>query len=206
LGVGYDRDADGVFGVSVGASFDGDGFAFGPPRNNVTPTDPGDWYREGFDHGFWHYATTDDNPWTTGVWTSSQVGAHGRPLVDGSWDSWAFTIHTTPGGFLDKFSQHPVIATPPGGHADFDASGAVDGHDLLTWQRGVGLAAPWPMDGDANGDGRVDGADLTAWTSQYAGGTASPTVAAPEPSTASACLRSIALLLPCVRRPRRRVS
>ena len=55
LGVGYDRDADGVFGVSVGATFDGDGFAYGPPRNNVTPTDPGDWYREGFDIGFWHY-------------------------------------------------------------------------------------------------------------------------------------------------------
>jgi hypothetical protein len=203
LGVGYDRDADGVFGVSVGAAFDGDGFAYGPPRNNATPTDPGDWYREGFDFGFWHYGVADGNPWTTAAWTSSQLGAHLRPLVDGSWDSWAFTIHTKPGEFLDKFAQNPVIATPPGGHADFDSSGAVDGHDLLTWQRGVGLAAPWPMDGDAGGDGNVDGLDLSIWTVHF--GTNAPTFAAavPEPPACSASVGLLVALIGSARQQRR---
>lgn len=63
--------------------------------------------------------------------------------------------------------------------ADFNGDGAVDGSDLLAWQRGVGGTSA----GDANGDGAVNGLDLAIWQSQY--GVAIPALGAglavPEP-------------------------
>lgn len=53
---------------------------------------------------------------------------------------------------------------------DFDASGAVNGHDFLAWQRGVGTTIGAPRaSGNADFDGDVDAADLAVWRDQYGG-------------------------------------
>jgi hypothetical protein len=206
LGVGYDRNADGGFAVSSNDSFDIDGFANGPPLNHVATADPADWYREGFDFGFWHYGLSDGNPWTSGRWISSQVGASDRPLRDGDWDSWTFTTATVPSGFRDKFAQNAVIAIPPEGYADFDGDSDGDGADLLAWQRGVGLSLAAPMQGDANGDGLVTSADLAVWQTHF-GSAAPPMVAAvPEPVSQITCASAMFVLFSRVRQRSRSVS
>ena len=67
-------------------------------------------------------------------------------------------------------------------NADFDADGDVDGADFLTWQRGLGLAAP----GDADGNGIVNALDLEAWKNQFAAAAVSSAATmsdlVPEPS------------------------
>jgi len=51
---------------------------------------------------------------------------------------------------------------------DFDASGAVDGGDLLRWQRGLGASAGATFaQGDATGDGAVGSDDLAAWAEAF---------------------------------------
>jgi hypothetical protein len=188
LGLGYDRNDDGAFAVDSGESFNEDGVAFGAPIESeiyqVTPLDPADRYREGWEHaGFWHYGIANANPWTGGAWAGAQFGASSRVLVDGAWDSWAFSTETEdPDVFGSIFAQNPVAATPPAGHADFNGDHNIDGADFLAWQRGFGVAtlSATLLDGDANGDGDVDAGDLAAWTAAFA---ASPPVGAvPEPS------------------------
>jgi hypothetical protein len=67
-------------------------------------------------------------------------------------------------------------------NADFDADGAVNGADLLTWQRNYGVASGATTDiGDANGDGAVDEDDLVVWKSQF--GDAASTSPIPEPNS-----------------------
>ncbi len=67
--------------------------------------------------------------------------------------------------------------------ADFDADGAVDGDDFLTWQRGLG-GGTTPAEGDANGDHLVDASDLGVWKAQFGSGSTGGALPAPEPSTA----------------------
>jgi hypothetical protein len=67
-----------------------------------------------------------------------------------------------------------TAGTEPNG--DLDGDGQVDGHDFLTWQRGVGATGATSEQGDANGDGEVDGADLAVWQEQF--GPAPPAAAA----------------------------
>jgi hypothetical protein len=187
LGLGYDRNDDGAFAVDSGESFNNDGVAFGAPIEGesfqVKPLDPADRYREGWEFaGFWHYGIADANPWTGGAWAGAQFGASSRVLVDGAWDSWAFSTETEdPDIFGLIFAQNPMAATPPGGHADFDGDHDFDGADFLVWQRGFG-AAPnaASTDGDANSDGDVDAGDFAAWSAAF--GNASPSSAVPEPS------------------------
>jgi hypothetical protein len=50
---------------------------------------------------------------------------------------------------------------------DFNSDFNVDGYDMLTWQRGLGVGTTKPQ-GDANGDGVVDQADLAQWQERYA--------------------------------------
>jgi hypothetical protein len=62
--------------------------------------------------------------------------------------------------------SYEIISTVTGflaGDYDFDAD--VDGHDFLTWQRGVGSTTELAADGDASGI--VDGADLTIWKDSF---------------------------------------
>jgi hypothetical protein len=189
LALGYDRNDDGALAVDSGEIFDDAGVAFGSPIEDedyqVTPVDPADRYREGWEFaGFWHYGIADANPWTGGAWAGAQFGASMRVLVDGAWDSWAFSTETEdPDIFGQVFAQNPTAATPPGGYADFDGDHDIDGADFLAWQRGFGstLTAA-SLDGDANGDGDGDAGDLAAWIAAF--GNASLAHAAPEPGGA----------------------
>ena len=76
--------------------------------------------------------------------------------------------------------------------ADFNQDGAVDGADLLAWQRSAGkLVNSTRAQGDANGDGAVDAADLTVYAGQFPPAQQAAIMAlarrfvsaAPEPST-----------------------
>jgi hypothetical protein len=73
------------------------------------------------------------------------------------------TITVTGGQFPDPFNAGSFAA------ADFNSDGAVDGRDLLIWQRGFapGETGAAKSQGDANADGIVDGADLTAWGAAF---------------------------------------
>jgi hypothetical protein len=182
LGVGYDRNDDGQFQTIPVTDFDDDGVAYGSPIDNAAPG-AGDWYREGWWDGFWHFGHAHANPWTTGAWTSSNGGAHVEPLDDGEWNSWAFTADEMFPNFRTKFAQNPVAATPPGGYADFDGNHDVDGADFLSWQVGFGTSVvATPAQGDANSDGDVDVGDLTTWCASFG----APPVAhfVPEPAAA----------------------
>jgi hypothetical protein len=72
--------------------------------------------------------------------------------------------------------------------ANFDNDNAVNGSDLLLWQRGLGKG-PTPAaingDGDANGDGIVDNADLTVWKSAFGPASVGAASAVPEPAAAT---------------------
>jgi hypothetical protein len=90
--------------------------------------------------------------------------------------------------------------------ADFNADGAVDGADLLVWQRGLGLTQQRDNSrGDANGDGLVDGLDLAAWQ-QNAFGSAAAQASAVVPEPGSAALAAWTLVIALrgarARRPR----
>jgi hypothetical protein len=185
-GIGYDADDDGGFALSDGTEFDANGVAVtGLPDEDATPLDPDDWYREGWFTGVWSYTNANDVPWSDDDWNESQLGPSFRPLVDGAWDSWAFTSPIV----LDAFAQNPVAAEPPEGEssADFDGDGDVDGSDFLTWQRGVCMTTgAEPVDGDANGDLAVDGLDLEVWKSGFGaaatgGSGVAASIAIPEP-------------------------
>ena len=193
LGLGYDRNDDGAFAV-VGETFDANGVAFGGPFERLAPSNPADWYREGWDDTFWHYGVANTNPWTTGAWASSQGGASSRLLGDGAWDSWALSSNAEDPPIYDLvFAENPVAATPPGGYADFDDDHDFDGADLLAWQRGLGAAPDaTSIEGDANGDGDVDAADLASWTAAFGNAPAGRSV--PEPGATTLVLSLLVLL------------
>ncbi len=164
FGVGYDQNDDGQFFIDDGTSFDADGIAFTGPADGAFAVDPQDLYAEGwYVDGFWHYGTAASNPYAEGAWTSSSVGLAGRTLVNGGWDSLAFT----PTFSNQAFAENPTAASTPYG-ADFDGDLDVDGDDFLSWQRGFGIASGAShIQGDADFDGDVDQADLDYWSSQY---------------------------------------
>jgi len=52
--------------------------------------------------------------------------------------------------------------------ADFNSDGAVDGADLLAWQRGAGVASGATLaQGDGNRDRAVNGLDLSLWRTHF---------------------------------------
>jgi hypothetical protein len=72
--------------------------------------------------------------------------------------------------------------------ANFDNDNAVNGNDLLIWQRGLGKGPTPPAvngDGDANGDGIVNNADLTAWRNTFGPASVAAASAVPEPAAAT---------------------
>jgi hypothetical protein len=180
-GLGYDLNDDGAFALDDGTTFDEVGVFSSGPTDGATSIDPADRYREGWFTGVWSYATADANPWPTAAWTFSRIGATSRTLVDGAWDSWAFT----PTFRQSAFGANAAPAVQP---ADFDSDGDVDGSDFLRWQRGLGLDVGVSRSlGDASGDGLIDGADLLSWQSQFGAAPTPPTIQAPEPVTSTTC-------------------
>jgi hypothetical protein len=90
-------------------------------------------------------------------------------------------------------------------NADFDADGAVDGTDFLTWQQHFGALDAASTHGDANGDQLVDAVDLAVWSEQFGRAGTPPGLLAPEPAAASiACYYLFVLLLFTRQKPFRR--
>jgi hypothetical protein len=83
--------------------------------------------------------------------------------------------------------------------ANFDNDNAVNGSDLMIWQRGLGNGTT-NAQGDANGDGAVNNADLTIWKGAFGPASVSAASAVPEP--ASATLAAILGLALAARRRR----
>lgn len=81
--------------------------------------------------------------------------------------------------------------------SDFDSDGDVDGVDLLTWQKSMGITSgATRSQGDADGDGQVDSDDLGLWESQYGTtpiGAVAALVTVPEASTFSLFLCGLIL-------------
>jgi hypothetical protein len=182
-GVGYDLNGDSAFAIDDGTAFNAEGTAISGPADLAVSVDPGDLYREGWFTGVWNYSTANANPWPTAGWTYSVIGASSRALVDGAWDSWAFTSTFRTAAFAAN-----ALAAPSTLSADFDSDLDVDGGDFLIWQRGLGSGAEHEL-GDANGDGVVDAIDLAAWNVQF--GTSASVAAAgavPEPIALITCI------------------
>ncbi|MBA4106594.1 MAG: hypothetical protein C0485_12625 [Pirellula sp.] len=102
------------------------------------------------------------------------------PSVDQRGGSFARVLN----GRIDVGAYEGVASVAPS--ADFNASGRVDGHDFLAWQRGFGIAAPnaTKANGDADNDSDVDAADLAVWKTQF--GSPAPVSAAYESAQAPA--------------------
>jgi len=84
--------------------------------------------------------------------------------------------------------------------ADFNADGAVDGADLLAWQRSLGVTTGATLaQGDGNRDRAVNGLDLALWQTHFGEAGHHHPDAVPEASTVS-MLVTCALLLPALQR------
>jgi hypothetical protein len=108
LGIGYDANNNGIFGITDGTVFPPSGLfvvGFGDDAN--VPTDAGDLYFEGWFSGFWAFGISTGNPYAGGSWASAQTGVTGETLADGDWNSLAFT--TT---FADVFASNPQAVVP----------------------------------------------------------------------------------------------
>jgi hypothetical protein len=86
--------------------------------------------------------------------------------------------------------------------ADFDNDGDVDGADLLTWQRGLGLmSGVTHARGDADLDGQINANDFAWWQTQF-GNRAYPVASTvPEPSAGVIALCNLAGFAVGLRRP-----
>jgi VCBS repeat-containing protein len=70
---------------------------------------------------------------------------------------------------LITWADNFAMEIPPG-VGDFSRDGAIDGADLLLWQRTLGDAAtPAGQGADGDGSGVIDGADLALWQSALGG-------------------------------------
>ncbi len=85
---------------------------------------------------------------------------------------------------VDNVVLRYVDVMAPGGNADFNGDGRVDGRDFLIWQRGFGTPDALLVDGDADGDNDVDSEDLLIWQDQYVNGPLAAFGVVPEPTSA----------------------
>jgi hypothetical protein len=108
LGIGYDANHNGIFGITDGTVFPASGlFVVGSGDDSNVATDAGDLYREGWFSGFWNLGLSIGNPYAGGSWESAQTGVSGETLADGDWNSLAFT--TT---FDNVFASNPRAVVP----------------------------------------------------------------------------------------------
>jgi hypothetical protein len=84
-----------------------------------------------------------------------------------------------------RFETNPVVEPSLGG--DFNADNAVDGQDLLIFQRNLGAADETSLNGNGDGMNGVDAGDLALFKANF-GMTASVAAAAAIPEPASAAL------------------
>ncbi len=115
--------------------------------------------------------------------------------ADGIFNGWRFWQYTSSGNvggispvdrdvyqgtlsqLLDEFIVGPT--------ADFNADGAVDGSDFLTWQANDGKAgaAVTFAAGDANFNRSINSGDMSIWKNGFGGEPTAAAAAAPEPAT-----------------------
>ena len=111
FGIGFDANHNGVFGVSPALTFT-NGIASadrdGGLADGRAPTDPGDFYREGWWTGYWSYWIKPD---AASDWGYSDTGMSGRALKDGSWDGWSFAAGFDAGP-PSPASNPSVVSTP----------------------------------------------------------------------------------------------
>jgi hypothetical protein len=183
-GIGYDADGDGQFALDDGTTFDDDGIAFTSPPDLATSSDADDYYSEGWFTGFWHYGVETPagaNPYEGTGWSDIPVGIASRTLVDGSWDSWAFS----PTFNFSAYAGNPQPAAPPFSPGDFNRDGEVDAADYSLWRSAFGSTSQ--LDADGNANGIVDAADYVVWRDHFTTASAAlaefGTVVVPEPAT-----------------------
>jgi hypothetical protein len=63
------------------------------------------------------------SPYGPGRWVESSTGSAGRPLVNGSWDAWAYGPYSF--GIYDLQSGEPVPAVPEPGSLVLLSAGVV---------------------------------------------------------------------------------
>jgi hypothetical protein len=69
---------------------------------------------------------------------------------------------------IDAFREFEFMVEAVAGQpGDYDASGKVDGHDFLAWQRGLGQTVTPGTGADGNNKGTIDGADLGVWRDNF---------------------------------------
>ena len=91
--------------------------------------------------------------------------------------------------FINNANTSFTLVAPEPDTGDFDDDGDVDGQDFLVWQRG---GSPRPS----------SSADLALWKDQFGAiGSATSSVAAPEPAAGSLMIASLAYLCVVIRQP-----
>ena len=194
-GLGYDADNDGQFALDDDTAFDADGIAYTGPADGTVAISAADYYAEGWFTGFWHYGVpvvAASNPYEGGQWRDISSGLAGRTLVDGTWDSWAYT----PTFDFAAFAENPVAARSPFPPGDFNRDTLVDAADYELWKSEFGSTGAPEI--DASGNGVVDAADYTIWRDNFSGGgagsAATPGRGVPEPSTLGLVAGSLSAL------------
>jgi hypothetical protein len=116
----------------------------------------------------------------------------GRTLVNGSWDSWAFSSTFN----FAAFAENPQPAVPPFSPGDFNHDSQVDAADYAVWRSTFGSMSR--LDADGNGNGSVDAADYVVWRKQFVAEPARAlTLGArpvPEPTTLTAIQLALSLI------------
>ncbi|QDU87067.1 hypothetical protein Pla175_04220 [Pirellulimonas nuda] len=181
FGVGYDTDNDGAFALQDETAFDERGVGFGPaPFLTTTSAEGADRYQEGWDKGYWRYATAAADPYDDGAWQESHIGMGSRTLSDGGWDGWVFespisyTLQPNP----------PTAAPAPLLPGDYNRDGALDAADYTVWRDALGQSVATPGAGaDGDHSGVVDIHDYAVWRGALAPPSAPAGGAVPEPSS-----------------------
>lgn len=90
LGIGFDLNNNGNFGVTPALSFNGGGlFNSTSPNDARAAIEAGDHYVEGWNSGYWEYFNKAS---TVDAWASASAGIADRALSDGVWDGLNFNL------------------------------------------------------------------------------------------------------------------
>ena len=90
LGIGFDLNGNGNFGVTPALGFDSGGlFHSTSPDDARLAVEAGDHYVEGWNTGYWEYFNKAN---TAEAWASAGAGIADRALTDGVWDGLNFNL------------------------------------------------------------------------------------------------------------------
>lgn len=104
FGLGFDLDRNGQFGVTPALTFV-NGVAtidVSQVDSSRQATDPGDYYTENWDTGYWSYWLSTDGS----DWNFAPVGISSEVLTNGDWDAFSFAPD------FNASPPHPAINPP----------------------------------------------------------------------------------------------